>query len=155
MAASKFFVYTSALKYMNSAKHAAGQINLDADTIWAVPLHYGYTPSTGSHSAYSQISNFRATASATVVNAIQLSDNRITGSGAVSVKYDSDDISGFSAGGDTFHCKYVVHVHGTPTAAAAIIGWIDTETGVTTGVEGTQVNVTVPAGGWHKFNGNS
>lgn len=150
MAASRFFVYTTALKFFNN-----GSINLDADVIWAVPLHSGYTPSTASHSAYGQISNFRATASATVVNMIQLSDARITGSGAVSMKFDSDDISGFSAGGDTFQCKYVALVHLTATAAARLIGYFNTDTAASTGVEGTQVNVTVPAGGWFKFNGNS
>jgi len=149
MASSKFFIYTAALKYFNN-----GTINLDADQIVAFPLHSGYTPSTGSHSAFAQISDFQATASATVVNAIVLSDNRITGSGAVSVKFDSDDISGFSAGGDTFQCKYVALVHNTGTAAAQIIGYFDTDTAAATGVEGTQVNVTVPAGGWFKFNGN-
>jgi hypothetical protein len=150
MAAGKFFIYTSALKYF-----ANGTINLDSDAIQAVPLHSGYTPGTASHSAYSQISNFIATASATVVNSITLSDSRVTGSGAVSVKFDSDDISGFSAGGDTFQCKYVALVHNTATAAAQLIGWFDTDTAASTGVEGTQVNVTVPAGGWFKFNGNS
>ena len=150
MAAGKFFVYTSALKYFTN-----GTINLDSDAIHAVPLHSGYTPSTGSHSAYAQISDYRATASATIINSITLSDSLITGSGAVSVKFDSDDVSGFSAGGDTFQVKYIALVHNTATAAAQLIGFFDTDTGATTGVEGTQVNVTVPAGGWFKFNGNT
>lgn len=150
MAAGKFFVYTTAIKFFNN-----GTINLDGDQIVAVPLHSGYTPGTASHSAYSQISNFIATASATIINSIVLSDSLVTGSGAVSVKFDSDDISGFSAGGDTFQVKYVALVHNTATAAAQLIGFFDTDTGASTGVEGTQVNVTVPAGGWFKFNGNT
>lgn len=150
MASSKFFVYNTAVKKFND-----GSIQLNAGTIWAVPLHSGYTPSTASHSAYGNISNFRATASATVINIIQLANNIVTGSGATTNKFDSDNISGFSAGGDTFKCKYVALLYNTATAAAPIIGWYDTDTAASTGVEGTQVNVTVPAGGWFKFNSNA
>lgn len=152
MAAGKFFLYTTALKYM-----LQGNIDLDNDTLVAVPLHRGYTPSTASHSALAQITNFQASASSTIVNSIALSGTKVTGSGAVAVKFDADDIAGFSAGGDTFDVKYVAIYAQSASGGSGdnlLIGFFDTNTGVTTGVEGTQVNVTWAAGGIFKVNGN-
>lgn len=152
MAAGKFMLYTTALKYI-----LQGNIDLDTHTIVAYPLHSGYTPGTASHSALSQIVGFQASASATVVNSIALSGTVLTGSGAVSVKFDAADIAGFSAGGDTFKCKYVALVAQSASAGAIdnlLVGFFDVETGASTGVEGTQLNITWNAGGIFKVNGN-
>ena len=102
MAAGKFMVYTTAMKYI-----LQGNIDLDNDTIVAIPLHDGYTPSTASHSALAQLSNFQSTASSTVVNGITLTSVNVTGSGAETVKFDAADLAGFSSDGDTFQVKYV------------------------------------------------
>lgn len=151
MAAGKFMLYTTALKYI-----LQGQIDLDTNTIKAYPLHSGYSPSTASHSAIAQIANFQATASGTVINAMTLSGVKVTGSGAVAVKFDANDLAGFSAGGDTFKCKYVALVASASAGGVdnLLIGFFDTETGAATGVEGTQLNVTWNAGGIFKVNGN-
>lgn len=152
MAAGKFMLYTTALKYI-----LQGNIDLDTHTIVAYPLHSGYTPGTASHSALAQITGFQASASSTIVNSIALSGVAVTGSGAVSVKFDADDIAGFSAGGDTFQCKYVALVAQSASAALTdnlLIGFFDTDTGASTGVEGTQLNITWNAGGIFKVNGN-
>ena len=152
MAAGKFMVYTTAMKYI-----AQGNIDLDTDPIVAIPLHSGYTPSTASHSALAQLTNFQSTASATIINAITLSSVAITGSGAESVKFDAADISGFSAGGDTFQVKYVALYAQSARAGGVdnlLIGFFDADTAASTGVEGTQVNVTWATGGIFKFNTN-
>lgn len=152
MAAGKFFLYTTALKYI-----LQGNIKLQTDTLDAYPLHRGYTPSTASHSALGQISAYRSTASGTVVNSIALSSINITGSGAVSVKFDAADIAGFSSDGDTFQAKYIAVVARSASGGAGdnlLVGFFDTETSATTGVEGTQLNITWPAGGIFKVNGN-
>jgi len=153
LAAGKFMLYTTALKYILAQK-----INLEGGTIVAYPLHYGYTPSTASHSALAQITAYRCTASGTVVNAITLSSKSITGSGAVASKFDAADLAGFSSDGDTFHCKYVALVAQSASSGGGVdnllVGFFDTDTGTTTGVEGTQVNVTWASGGIFKANGN-
>lgn len=152
MAAGKFTVFTTALKYI-----LQGNIDLDTDTLKAIPLHSGYTPGTASHSALAQIVAFQATASGTIVNAITLSSVNITGSGAVSVKFDAADIAGFSSDGDTFQCKYVALYSQSSSGGAGdnlLIGFFDTDTSSSTGVEGTQVNVTWNSGGIFKVNGN-
>jgi len=154
MAAGKFFLNTTAIKYIFAQK-----IDLEGGTIVAYPLHSGYTPSTASHSALGQITNFQCTASGTIVNQITLSSTNITGSGAVAIKFDAADIAGFSSDGDTFQCKYVALVAQSASSGAGIdnllIGWFDTDTAASTGVEGTQVNCTWAAGGIFKVNGNS
>jgi len=152
MASGPFIVFTTAMKHI-----LQGSINLNSDTIYAYPLHDGYTPSTASHSALGQITNFQSTASSTIVNELALANITVTGSGAVAVKFDADDLAGFSSGGDTFECKYVALVSRSGSSAQAtdlLIGYFDTSTGDTTGVEGTQVNVTWATGGIFKINTN-
>jgi len=152
MAAGKFFLYTTALKYI-----LTNNIDLEGGTIVAYPLHSGYTPGTASHSALHQITDYQCTASGTIVNQITMSALNLTGSGAVAIKFDAADIAGFSSDGDTFQCKYVALVAQSASAGGVdnlLVGWFDTDTASSTGVEGTQVNVTWAAGGITKFNGN-
>jgi len=150
MAAGKFFMYNTGL--LNVLKR---NINLVSGTLIAYPLHSGYTPSTASHSTVAQIAAFQATASATVVNAVSVTAT-ITGSGNA-VKFDLTDISGFSAAGDTFQAKYVAVVHRSGSASQAgdlLVGFCDLDTAASTGLEGTQVNVTWNASGVTKYNVN-
>jgi len=152
MAASKFFVYTTGMKHI-----LQNNIDLDTDTIIAMPLHSGYTPSTASDSALAQIINFQSTASNTVVNAITLTSVVITGSGDVAIKFDADDLLGFSSDGDTFQVKYIALYAESASAAGAdnlLIGFFDADDAASTGVEGTQVNITWDAGGIFKVNTN-
>lgn len=148
MAAGKFIVYKTGYKNIKE-----GNIDLEGGTIKAIPLHRGYTPSTASDSALSDIINFQSTASGTVVNAIALTGLAVTGSGAAAIKFDANDIAGFSAGGDTFDSKYIGLYEESASVGGVdnlLIGFLDTNSGVTTGVEGTQVNVTWPSGGIFK-----
>lgn len=152
MAASKFFLYTSGLKYLLQRN-----IDWEGGTIVAYPLNYNYTPSTASHSALAQIVGDQSTASATIVNQITCSGMSITASGENTIKYDLDDLAGFSSDGDTIEVKYVALVAQSASAGGVdnlLLGWIDTDTAETTGVAGTQVNITWPAGGAFKANGN-
>ena len=152
MAAGKFHWATTVMKYI-----ATGAIDLQGDAVWAYLLHDGYTPSTASHSAYSDISADIATASATVVNGIALSAKVVTGSGATTVKWDAADIDGFSSDGSTIgSAKYLALVHQTGTAAARLIGFIDlnTDSADASVGESTQINITWPAGGIGKFESN-
>lgn len=145
MAAGKFFFYTTAIKHI-----LQGTIDLDTVTIDAYLLQSSYTPGTASHSALAQIVGSRATSSGSVVNSIVLSGVKITGSGAAQVIFDANDIAGFSAGGSSMKAKYVALVTRSASAAGSdslLIGFMDLETTATTGLEGTQINVTWNAGG--------
>lgn len=152
MAAGKFFVYNTALKHI-----IRGNINLETDTIVAYPLHSGYVPATASHSALAQITPYQASAGGAAVASRVVTGSVVTGSGAAQVKWDLDDILGFSAGGSTFQCKYVALVAQSASAAGIdnlLIGFFDTETTAATGVEGSQLNVNWNAGGVTTFNSN-
>lgn len=153
MAAGKPMMYNTALKYI-----LQGNIGLTTHTIDVYPLHSGYTPSTASHSTLAQITAYRSTASNTVVNARALTTVKITGSGVQQVIFDAADIAGFSSGGDTFKCKYLAFVARSASGGGGqdnlLIGFMDTETGASTGVEVTQLNVTWGAGGIFAFNSN-
>lgn len=153
MAAGKFFFYDRWIQYVHS-----GDFNFITDTVVAVPLHNGYTPGTHSHSAFAQIANFQATASGTVVNGVTLSSKEVSISANGVIKIDAGDINGFSAGGDTFITKYVaLHVGGSASSGGVdqpLIGFFDVDTGATTGVESTQLNIQWAAGGITKFNNN-
>lgn len=148
MAAGKFVVLKTGYKNIRE-----GNINELTDTIKAICVHRGHTPSTASDSALSDIINFQSTASGTVVNALTLSGKAITASGADAIKFDANDLAGFSSGGDTFDTKYI-YLYAESASVGGVdnllIGFMDTNTGVTTGVEGTQVNVTWPSGGIYK-----
>lgn len=143
MAAGKFFMF---LKGWRSI--VAGDINLESDTIKAIPLHNGYTPGTATHSALAQMTNFQSTASGTVVAALTLSGIAITVTGENAVKLTFPDLAGFSAGGDTFQQRYLgVYAESASRAGTdnLLIGFFDLDSGGDTGVEGTQVNVTWPS----------
>lgn len=152
MAAGKFFWTTTAMKFIGK-----GQVDLEGDKIWAALLQDSYSPSTASHSAYSDISAHIATASNTVVNSIQLTTTVLTGSGNHTMKWDADDISGFSSDGSTIaSAKYLGVFHQTATAAAILLGFIDLNTaaGDASVGESTQVNVLWNAAGIAKLRSN-
>jgi len=152
MAAGKFHLYTAGLKHLLQRT-----IDFENSTIHAYPLHHGYTIGTASHSALAQITDFQASASSTIVNAIACSGMTITASGENTMKYDLADIAGFSSDGDTILVKYVALVDMSASSAGSdklLIGVFDTDTASTSGVEGTQVNITWPSGGAFKANSN-
>ena len=152
MAASNFFLYNKAI-----ARICKGIINLSTSTIVAVPLKSSYTPSTASHSAFAQISGHQSTATGAVVAAITLASKTFTGSGGDATKFDSADISGFSAGGDTFATKYIAlyaRSASDGTIDNPLLGWMDVNTSASTGIEASQLNITVAAAGWFKVRTN-
>ena len=153
MAAGSFVVFTTAMKHILNDK-----IALSADTIVALPLHSGYSPSTASHSALAQISSYQATASGSVVASLDLSGVTITASGGTAVKVDASDLAGFSAGGDTYQCKYIALYAQSASDGGGndnlLIGYFDTDTAASTGIEGTQINVNWSTYGIFKFNVN-
>lgn len=153
MAAGTFTLYTTGAKHV-----AEDNISLKSDTFVAVPLHSGYTPATASHSALAQITSYQATASGSVVASITLSGITVTASGGVAIKWDADDIAGFSAGGDTFQTKYVaVYAQSASDGNGndnLLLGFFDTDTAAGTGVEGTQINVNWSTYGLFKYNVN-
>lgn len=145
MAAGNFILYASAVKHIFQ-----GSINLNTVTVDAYLLQSGYTPGTASHSALAQLTSGRATSSGSVVNSLALSGTKVTSSGAAQLIFDANDISGFSAGGSTMKAKYIALVARSASAAGAdnlVIGIMDLETTATTGLEGTQINITWPTGG--------
>lgn len=153
MAAGKFFFYDRWIQYTHS-----GEFSFISNQIEAMPLHSGYTPGTHSHSVFAQVSGFRATASGTVVNAIALSSKEVTQSSNGTIKLDADNLAGFSAGGDTFKAKYIVFYAGGSASMDSIdqplMGFFDTDTGASTGIESTQLNVTFASGGIGKVDIN-
>ena len=152
MAASNFIIYNKAI-----VKIATGIINLSSSPIWAVSLHSGYTPSTNSHSTYAQIVQHISSAGGVSVPQPALGSKTCTNSGGVATKFDSADINGFTRGGSLFISKYVALY--APSASGGgndnpLLGWLDLNTSSATGVEASQINLTVPAGGWFKINTN-
>lgn len=156
MAAGKFTWYTSALKYILN-----GRVDLEDGTIVAYPLKDTYSPSTASHSALGQITSHQATASATIVNAIVLSGLAVTQSGVDTVKWDANDISGFSSDGSTIASfKYVALVARSASSGGGIdnllIGFMNLDTASASASAGnsTQVNITWSSSGIGKIRGN-
>ena len=152
MASSNFILYNKAI-----AKIGTGIINLTSSTIMAVPVRTAYTPSTASHSSYAQVSGYKSTASGTLVADIALASKTCINSGGVATKFDSADISGFSSGGETFATKYLVLYARSASGGGndnPLLGFMDINTSATTGIEASQLNITVAAGGWFKFNTN-
>ena len=153
MAAGKFTWYTSALREL-----MLGNIDLANDSISAYPISDGYTPVTGSHSIFAQVSDNRTSASNSVVNAITLANVDISQSGQTTVKFTADNLDAFSAGGDTMvSFKYLVIVDDSASGGvAALVGFIDMDTSAADASVGqsTQVTVTWPAAGIGKLVGN-
>ena len=156
MAAGKFVWYTSALKYFLS-----GRISLDGDNIVAIPLHDNYSPSTASDSALAQIIAFQATASATIVNTITLSNVAVTQSGAETAKFDADDISGFSSDGSTIGSFKWLALYAESASSGTgidnlLVGFMDMDTSGVSASAGnsTQVNITWSTDGIGKLRGN-
>lgn len=151
MAAGKFMVYTSGIRYIMQ-----GQLDLDSASVYAFPVHRGYTPGTSSHSVLSQCSSNQASAGGSAVAQRTAGTLTVTQSGNVAIKYSIASISGFSAAGSTFNMKYMVLYASASVGGNdnLLIGFVDTDTGSTTGVEGVQVNITVPSGGLFKVNTN-
>jgi len=164
MAASRFWWYTSGLKYV-----LQGRINLEggaavgstATPILAYLIGQGYSPLTASDSVLSQITNFQASASATIVNHITLSSLAITQSGVETVKWDAADISGWSSDGSTItSAKYCVLVAQSASSGAGfenlLLGFLDLNADAASSSVGnsTQVNLTWSADGIAKFRAN-
>lgn len=157
MAASKFWFYNTALKYM-----ALGRLDLEGGTIKARLLKDNYNPSTASHSALAQLSSFQATASATVVNDITLSGLNVTGSGADTVKWDADNIAGFSSDGSTITTAKYMAIYqqsasgGGVEVGDVLLGFVDLNADSTSASVGqtTQVNVTWSDDGIGKLRSN-
>lgn len=152
MAAGKFFFYTTGFLHV-----CKGNIGLATHTLNGVLLHSGYTPSTASHSTLAQLASFRATASGSVVAELAVGNFTITGSGGTTVKFDMDNVEGYSQGGDTFKAKYYAIYAASASDGGndnLLVGFVDLDTASTTGVEGTQLNLTVNANGLHKINVN-
>ncbi|MGI0013039.1 MAG: hypothetical protein ACREBU_06315 [Nitrososphaera sp.] len=151
MPAGRFTLFRKGVRYI-----AQSNIDLDATNLWAAPLHRGYTPNTASHSAYTQISAFLASAGGTALALRQLSSLNVSTTGANSVKHTASNIAGFSRGGSLFQCKRV-----TLFASASIggidnplIGFLDVDPDLTTGVEAMQVDVQWPSSVTFKLDAN-
>jgi hypothetical protein len=157
MAASRVFLYRSFLKYL-----ALGRFNLDSDTIVAIPLHDKYTPSTASHSALADIIADQSTASQTIVNTISLANIDVTQSGGNTLKFDADDISGFSSDGSTITSMKYVALYGQSVSGGGpgpdnlLIGFMNLDTTAASSSAGnsTQVNITWSSDGIFKMKGN-
>lgn len=157
MAAGKFVWATTALKYI-----ANQRVDLEDGTIVAYLLKDTYTPGTASHSQLAQfIPSHQATASATVVNPITLGGLTLTGSGASTIKWDADNIDGFSSDGSTIgSAKYLGIVAQSASSGTGIdnliVGFINLNADAASSSVGqsVQVNITWPAGGIGKLESN-
>jgi len=153
MAAGKFTWYTRGLR-----NFLQGKIDLGNDAITAYPVGQGYTPATGSHSIWGQVSIYQTSASSSPVAGITLTTVQLTQSGTTTIKFTADNLDAFSQGGDTMNSfKYTVIVDDSASGGvAALIGFIDMDTsGASASVgQSTQVTVTWPAAGIGKLVGN-
>jgi hypothetical protein len=153
MAAGKFTWYTRGL-----LKFLQGNIDLANDVITAYPVSDGYTPATGSHSIWGQVSVNQTSASGSPVAGITLTSVQLTQSGTTTIKFTAANLDAFSQGGDTMESfKYLVIVDDSASGGvAALIGFIDMDTsaGDASVGQSTQVSVTWPAAGIGKLVGN-
>lgn len=139
MAAGTFTFYTN---YMEKAEN--GAINLEADTLCLALVTSGYVPD-GLHSDYAtQVQANEVSAS--VASGLKVLTNvNWTISGSSVVKLDCDDVVVTAA--DAMKAKYAVIY---TQSALETICYVDLDTAVTTGVEATQITVTMPVGGLMK-----
>lgn len=162
MAAGKFFFYNSFKKYSLDARISltgGAAAGATATPIVAMLVGQGYAPLTASDSVLSQVSDFQASASATIVNVITLSSLTLVGSGGDSVKWDAADISGFSADGSTIvSAKYLVLYAQSASDGASgfeqlLVGFMDLNTADASASVGqtTQVNITWSSDGIAKW----
>lgn len=146
--AGKMFLYTPGVRYIQEE-----YIGLRTGDIKAVLTTKGYSPGTASHSALAQIE--QATASSTVVNAISLANKYLTISGQTVVVFKSDNISGFSAGGDQIpSIKYMVFYASGSFAAGVVNPLLSFADLSATSATNVQVDVNMPTGGWFKIKSN-
>lgn len=156
MAASRVFLQRSFLKYLS-----LGRFNLDSDTIVAIPIDNNHSPNTASFSTLAQVVNDQSTASNTIVNAITIGNTYITQSGGNTLKFDGDDISGFSSDGSTIASMKYVYLYGQSVSSGGgidnlLIGFMDLDAAGASATAGnsTQVNITWSADGIFKMKGN-
>jgi hypothetical protein len=152
MAAGKFFMYNSALRYV-----LQGQLDLDTGPIWLAAVQSGYTPDTAGHSILSQVCpTYQATANSALVPFKQCTGLTVTSSGVVAIKYDIADINGISAGGYSTKMKYGVFFASASAGGLdnLLLGFVNMDTGGTTGVEGVQINLVINSAGLFKINTN-
>jgi hypothetical protein len=145
MAASKFWFYDAWGKY-----EASGDVSfMNAAGVTAVLLKSSYTPGTSTHSVAAQVTNHQATSSGSIVNSLTLAGKHISTSGTNVIKYIASDIDAFSAGGSEIKAKYLaLYANGTLGGVLdPVIGFLDLNTGSTTGVEASQIKITWPSGG--------
>lgn len=138
MAAGTFIHYTSAILRM-----ARGAVDIASGTWVAVPLKSSYTPSED-HSDFatqvisSECSDPSSSASLRKV----LTTIEWTKSAANNLRFDAADYA-ISASG-VAKVKYILIMK---QDASFMLGYFDTNVGVTTGVEVNTINVTLPAAG--------
>lgn len=135
MAAGSVVLYDHAKEFMLD-----GTIDLDGHTFAAALVSAGYSPSLASDSVWSDISSFETSASGYAEqNLTNVTWSRV---GSNTVRFDADDIT-FSASG-TMNAKRVIL---RDENNGKLLGYFDTETTETSGVDATQITITWPSSG--------
>jgi len=136
MAAGTFTFYTNFMEKIGN-----GAINLETDTLCLALVASAYAPD-GLHSDYATQVEVNVVSSSTTARLHALTNVNWTISGSATVKLDSDDIVTTAAG--VMKAKYAVIF---TQSAGELVAYCDLETTAATGVEATQINVQMPAGG--------
>ena len=138
MAAGTFIHYTSAI-----LKIGRGEIPLHSATWVAVPIKSSYTPSEDHSDFATQIVSHECSDPSSSASLRKtLTTIEWTKGGTNSLRFDAADYV-ISASG-VAKVKYVLIMR---QDASFVLGYYDTNVGVTTGVEANTINVTLPAAG--------
>jgi len=134
MAAGTFTLYNSAREGIGDGTH-----DLDTHTFKCGFVSAGYTPA-DSHSLWSQCSGSEISASGYTAGGPTMTGVDYTATGSTKVKFTC---AAFTVSGTgTKKVKYGV-IYNT-SASNRLLGYFDMDTGLSTGVEATQITVTFP-----------
>lgn len=150
MAASRFWLYNSAVEYLNNG--TANVVDAGGN-LRAMFLASTYTPSTASHSVIGQLSGDEITNTAYARVSLAGVTWQGAGTGVLTLDANDFDVSTTAA----MQVKYIAIYDSSATVGGSevVLCFCDTETTSTTGVESTQITVQFNANGIFQATPNS
>ena len=140
MAAGNFILYQHGIQAI-----LRGDIDHQSTTLTVALVSAGYTPSQASHSAWTQVSTYEVTTTGYAARniaggAVDLQSNS-------HVRFDANDIT--LSATDVMTAKYAVL---RAQGSGVPIGYVDLDTGSSSGVDATQITVQWNANGIYRIN---
>lgn len=141
MAAGTFVFFDHGIEHL-----ARGDLDLASVTVVCAFVSAGYTPSRESHSVWTDLSTYECAQSGYAAEA--LTSVEISRIGSNAVRWDAADV--VISASATMDIKYVVLYEQTN---GYLIGYFDTNSGTTAGVDATQLTVQWNANGIAQLQG--